>query len=1021
MLLPWHLASATITEPNGPDLLARDGDAYVIEESRIVDVEGEDEFLSEACLNSADTAAATYSQSIVGTPHGNWIGIDSELGPVVLSLCLEAPNGDSELLGVLRSAEGIQVLRVEARSRGGGGGGGRLLESKEALKAARRQLGTRLEGVKWRALPEDHAALCELDRALSNAQLKIGVVPILSGQRFEEEFLRNDATSSEYEAFLKLLGDRITLRGWTGWAGQLDTREDRHGRESVFGRLEHLEIMFHVTHLLPLDADPPHLARKRFIGNNIATVLFLEPGAGPVAPAAFASSVQQVFVALQPIMECEAGRGERCTRWRVQVAHRAGLPFAEPRPLASVPASPAGVRWLLLKLVNAERAAYRAPPLLGMQHELRLSLLQAFARRATDALPVAGSSLVLQPPAPASPPVARLLQRSVSAPRLKSAEVTVRARPAAQHPSPRRAPTLAPDAPPLPSAAPQQPPGPIHTALLGAGAADCLGLDEGDLSVLAGRASAQVFEPEEVLLEEARHASGAQLLLLRQGEARLLLLLPRSAEAGGRAQEMLRCGPGTLLGDATLLAPPGHACYGVWVATRRTHLLRIDPARLLALLEMHPRLAARLFLHLARQLARRLLALPPPPPSPPPLDSPRLPRPTPTAPVAPSPRKRGDSNVATGSPLDGGSPPPLRRSSVAATPPPLPDTTFPPITIPSPRRVDSAGKLSSSSSSSSRTSPDLQRGAGRRGMMLSSSLQELPRRGSDAAAEEAGPEWQVLREFACSKRGLVSSSSAGRLCVCSAGLWYQAERSRKCEVVLAWREITRFSPGRLPTRMTVLHGPGGRKKLKLALSSENARDEALALCSALAHLAGQLTPAETAPVASPLLRTLLAFVGGGNATAPPAPAKVFTSEEWSVLRRGNPKLLLPRGSAVLEAGQAATESLFVLGRGSCRVESASGATLACLEADDMFGEVSLLLRAPTYSATVRAERDDTEVLVIAPADLAQLAQERPGDFAVRFYLYMSLLLAQRVARRERALALRFPVQPALLRALLASK
>lgn len=51
--------------------------------------------------------------------------------------------------------------------------------------------------------------------------------------------------------FIRWLAQEINLRGWTGFAGGLDTRDDSTGRTAFYTRWQQYEIMFHAAPLIP--------------------------------------------------------------------------------------------------------------------------------------------------------------------------------------------------------------------------------------------------------------------------------------------------------------------------------------------------------------------------------------------------------------------------------------------------------------------------------------------------------------------------------------------------------------------------------------------------------------------------------------------------------------------------------------------------------------------------------------------------------------------------------------------------
>lgn len=72
------------------------------------------------------------------------------------------------------------------------------------------------------------------------------------GQNSEEDMLKNQhVPGGPFDQLLKLLGDRVALRGFKRFLGGLDPKNDLTGKESVYTQFEGNEIMFHVSTLLP--------------------------------------------------------------------------------------------------------------------------------------------------------------------------------------------------------------------------------------------------------------------------------------------------------------------------------------------------------------------------------------------------------------------------------------------------------------------------------------------------------------------------------------------------------------------------------------------------------------------------------------------------------------------------------------------------------------------------------------------------------------------------------------------------
>lgn len=78
-----------------------------------------------------------------------------------------------------------------------------------------------------------------------------------------------------YHRFLEVLGNKVELKGFSDFAGGLDTRNNNTGTHSIYLKWRQFEIMYHVSTLLPFNpTDTQHVERKRYIGNGI--YIFLE-------------------------------------------------------------------------------------------------------------------------------------------------------------------------------------------------------------------------------------------------------------------------------------------------------------------------------------------------------------------------------------------------------------------------------------------------------------------------------------------------------------------------------------------------------------------------------------------------------------------------------------------------------------------------------------------------------------------------------------------------------------------------
>ena len=102
-------------------------------------------------------------------------------------------------------------------------------------------------------LPDTSEELLKLDQVFIKSELKVGVIYVKEDQFTEEEILDNNDHSPQFEQFLSILGDKIRLKGFDRYKGGLDTVHDLTGLYSVFTHWRGIEIMFHVSTLLPYE------------------------------------------------------------------------------------------------------------------------------------------------------------------------------------------------------------------------------------------------------------------------------------------------------------------------------------------------------------------------------------------------------------------------------------------------------------------------------------------------------------------------------------------------------------------------------------------------------------------------------------------------------------------------------------------------------------------------------------------------------------------------------------------------
>jgi hypothetical protein len=130
-----------------------------------------------------------------------------------------------------------------------------------------------------------------------------GIVYSRAGQKTCAQYWDNEHGSPEFDRFLRLLGDKIELKGWSGFRGGLDVANDSKGTHSIYTNFQgKFEIMFHVSTLLPFHpADPLKLVRARQIQNDVVMIIFQE-GLTTYDPDTMPTKVAHIFAVVQPML-----------------------------------------------------------------------------------------------------------------------------------------------------------------------------------------------------------------------------------------------------------------------------------------------------------------------------------------------------------------------------------------------------------------------------------------------------------------------------------------------------------------------------------------------------------------------------------------------------------------------------------------------------------------------------------------------------------------------------------------------
>lgn len=346
--------------------------AQVIQRQEQEAQESYDQF-RDSSLELISFEEENYEKHYYGREHWNYFTNDEMLGPVMLSLKQEVNNQRDHFHVLLRTVSytlhGTIPASTICADR----------YDREAIVRELSEIAKLKPPLMLGQLPSTPDELLKLDHIFIKTELKVGVIYIKQGQEESEEaILGNKEESPLFTEFLDLLGDRITLKGFDRYKGGLDTVHNLTGTESVYTMWRNIEIMFHVSTMLPHEEnDPQKLQKKRHIGNDIVCVAFIESDDTLFWPGCIKSYFLHTFIAVQtspkPLRPGELRKySVSCVcRNEVQYAFR---PYLVERD--EFYKSDYFREWLLVKIVNGERASYSAPKFARMQDRTRSQLLE---------------------------------------------------------------------------------------------------------------------------------------------------------------------------------------------------------------------------------------------------------------------------------------------------------------------------------------------------------------------------------------------------------------------------------------------------------------------------------------------------------------------------------------------------------------------------------------------------------------------------------------------------------------------
>ncbi|XP_051906554.1 GTPase-activating Rap/Ran-GAP domain-like protein 3 isoform X3 [Hippocampus zosterae] len=292
-----------------------------------------------------------FFKYFLGKVHQNYVGTDAEKNPFYLSVVLSDQNNQRvpQYRAILWRKTGTLKISLPYSPT-------KTLSVKSILSAMNMDRFER--GPREILNPDIQKDLLVLEEQEGSVNFKFGVLFAKDGQLTDDEMFSNEMGSESFDKFLKLLGDSITLQGWAGYRGGLDTKNDTTGIKSIYTVYQGHELMFHVSTMLPYSKEnKQQVERKRHIGNDIVTIVFQEgdDASSSFKPSMIRSHFTHIFALVR--YNCQTDS------YRLKFFSEESVPlFGPPLPSPPVFTDHQEFRdFLLVKLINGEKATLETP------------------------------------------------------------------------------------------------------------------------------------------------------------------------------------------------------------------------------------------------------------------------------------------------------------------------------------------------------------------------------------------------------------------------------------------------------------------------------------------------------------------------------------------------------------------------------------------------------------------------------------------------------------------------------------
>ncbi|EGC36856.1 hypothetical protein DICPUDRAFT_46913 [Dictyostelium purpureum] len=245
-----------------------------------------------------------YRQNFYGKPHKTYMSYYSPLGPTSISVKKEK----DEYYLLICTEKGFEEVRVPKATVYRPTGRkvlGMKPKSLHVITSVRPELTNyNLSKVAGKNIQDELLKVYEPE---FSKVMKVGILYCKDGHHDENEMLKNISVNSspEYIEFLNFLGEKVELKDFKNYSGGLDITNNSSGTHSIFSKYKDVEIMYHVSTMLPFfPSDPKQTERRKHICNDRIVIVFND-GKQAYNPNCIKSKNTQIIILVQPIKPIE--------------------------------------------------------------------------------------------------------------------------------------------------------------------------------------------------------------------------------------------------------------------------------------------------------------------------------------------------------------------------------------------------------------------------------------------------------------------------------------------------------------------------------------------------------------------------------------------------------------------------------------------------------------------------------------------------------------------------------------------